>query len=32
MGCILEKAMWSHDLVAKWKKHDDDDDDAGGKN
>ena len=32
MGCILLKAMWSHDLVAKWKKHDDDDDDAGGKN
>ena len=29
-GCILEKAMWSHDLVAKWKKHDDYDD--GGDN
>ena len=32
MGCILEKAMWSHDLVAKWKKHVDDDDDAGDNN
>ena len=32
MGCILEEAMWSHDLVAKWKKHVDDDDDAGDKN